>query len=589
MPTSSGQLSKEQFRDELLKRFFHPDSYFSHCFANHLQSILDEHGNSNNEYLLVGNLMDKLQASDKVLEDIQALTALTGFEGFGQRLDEGIQYLFDTDLEPEKMKLEIEGLAQSLFQDSLDVIQNEDANNDFKEFIGVQVPVSDPEISTEEENAVAEPEELPLKKADPRAPILSSADRQDIASAAETVAGGTSFRLEDSKNAFDIGEFERGLLEEGGLSKPAEESDEQTTTVAAPHVGGEHDALALTVKHLDRQVEKVLTLIDSNSQIHEQITELDGLFAGLVSPAMIYGLDAVEEVAIKARRFLTYLKTGPEFEDSLARNVLREAAQVLKAALGEDAGSPDAATIKDLCAKLGDPDKIPAESYELVDQKKTAEPVLDTLPQSQELQEEEIDLSQLKLPGEDEIVGLIGEITRQNRGGEDKGLVRETAGQEQRSEVVFAEVSEPAQTRELESYMSQANLYLSVVDQAMEILASQPGHKTALEDVELACNSLSTLSLKMNFDELAELPGLVADLVKNIAANRYSLSKEEHGLIDSAFTQFRRLSSIVETDKAEFKAVLASIQKLNSKVMADAQTRREFRNIDKFKDRRQRY
>ena len=92
MPVKPNELSIDHFRTELINRFFHSESYFLHCFGHHLQAFLDEGGNSNNnEYLLVGNLMDKLVASQNVTPEFESILALQGFAEFKERLSNGIQ------------------------------------------------------------------------------------------------------------------------------------------------------------------------------------------------------------------------------------------------------------------------------------------------------------------------------------------------------------------------------------------------------------------------------------------------------------------------------------------------------------------
>jgi len=144
MPVKPNELSIDHFRTELINRFFHSDSYFLHCFGQHLQAFLDEGGNSNdNEYLLVGNLMDKLVASQNVTPELESILALQGFEEFKERLSKGIQYLYESDLEPEKMKIEIESLAQSMFGSAVAAFQNEESNHEIKSLLGINLIPAD--------------------------------------------------------------------------------------------------------------------------------------------------------------------------------------------------------------------------------------------------------------------------------------------------------------------------------------------------------------------------------------------------------------------------------------------------------------
>ena len=137
----------------------------------------------------------------------------------------------------------------------------------------------------------------------------------------------------------------------------------------------------------------------------------------------------------------------------------------------------------------------------------------------------------------------------------------------------------------LSSYKQQAKLYFDVIEQALNLLEGQPGHKTALEDVELACNSLYGLVLKMELDSIAKTPELIAELIRNIIGNRYSLSKNEHGLLKNSLRDFRNISNVIDVERQEFKENIVSLQTLNSKISMSRSSFRKAKSIDRFKMR----
>jgi len=91
--------------------------------------------------------------------------------------------------------------------------------------------------------------------------------------------------------------------------------------------------------------------------------------------------------------------------------------------------------------------------------------------------------------------------------------------------------------------------------------------------------------MKMNLDPIAKTPELMAELIRNIIGNRYSLSKNEHSLIKNSLENFHNISSVVDAETQEFKENLVSLQALNSRIEMSRSPLREARSIDRFKTR----
>lgn len=577
MQARQNRLTEEQFREELLKRFFHPDSYFSHCFGYHLKSFLNEGGNSNNnEYLLIGNLMDKLTASENLVQELGSILVLKGFEEFSERLSKGVSYLFESDLKPEKMKIKIEGLAKSMFKGAVNAFQNEESKKELENFLGIQSIPSAPIILPEIEDT-NELEESPSEEPVLTEPEFSLEEVEDHDAASENLREKKEFFSSDkSKDAFDTTGFEVTLAEEGDSFDFSQQSSEASESTKVESL----DPLPLT-EGFDEVIEKQIQDFDGVVKSGNW-SECATILENIASSAMIYGFDAVEEIAFQSVKFIAEARKSSA-DDKLTRSRLSETADVLRKTLTKDPEKINFEEIKRLSQKLNNPRESDLSLKEQVS-KETAEPKLEKKKEKGSDSDRNLKLSEFKLPGEDEIVNLISEISDQN---EPSVQLEPVSQQEQSSQpepdVLIADNPNLEPSDEFSNYKQQAALYFSVIDQALEILAGQPGHKTALEDIELACNSLYGLVMKLNLDSLAKLPALMGDLVKNIIANRYSLSSNEHRLLKISLSDFRNLNSVIETERREFKETLVALQSLNSKVKMYDSARP--RNIEKFRER----
>lgn len=113
-------LSDQEFHHELVKRFFHPKSYFYKCLKREIQALNGSHDSANREeYELFDRMLEKIVASEDKRSLLAALEPIPGFGQFSERLNDGISYLRENELNCDKMKIEIESLAQSLIKVSI--------------------------------------------------------------------------------------------------------------------------------------------------------------------------------------------------------------------------------------------------------------------------------------------------------------------------------------------------------------------------------------------------------------------------------------------------------------------------------------
>ncbi len=570
MPVKPNELSIDHFRTELINRFFHSESYFLHCFGHHLQALLDEGGNSNkNEYLLVGNLMDKLVASQNVTSEFESILALQGFEEFKERLSNGIQYLYESDLEPEKMKIEIESLAQSMFGSAVAAFQNEESNHEIKSLLGINlIPADSVDV-------------LELQEPSSEGPGLTESEFSMEETDGMDAIPRNQFEEKDFLLPVDEGkdanpdELEVGLVEEDGSRNSAHDDVILINSEVSQKPESVDEAFHLAVGNQVNELQNKIDLLSSENHNSNSLQKCDEIFENILSSSMICGFDAVEEVAAQARRFLANLSRQSNFDGCLAISLLTETVSVLKMILENDPDNVDEQAISNLSQNLLNPNTVvPTKEDASVAPKPNKE------KNDEPVNSGHSNLDEFKLPGEDEIFSLISEISGDSP--LQQGVDMPPKSSPEPEPEISADVMQAEPEELLSSYKQQAELYFKVIEQALNLLEGQPGHKTALKDIELACKSLYELLMKMNLDSIAKTPALMSKLINSIISNRYSLSTHEHSLIKNSLQDFHDIANVVDTERREFKENLASLQSLNSKIKMSQSPLPDARTVDKF-------
>jgi len=554
MPVKPNELSIDHFRTELINRFFHSESYFLHCFGHHLQAFLDEGGNSNNnEYLLVGNLMDKLVASQNVTSEFESILALQGFEEFKERLSNGIQYLYESDLEPEKMKIEIESLAQSMFGSAVAAFQNEESNHEIKSLLGINLIPADSVDVLELQEPSSEGPGLTESEFS-----MEETDGMDAIPRNQFEEKDFLLPVDEHKDA-NPDELEVGLVEEDGSRNSAHDDVILINSEVSQEPASVGEAFHLAVGNQVNELQNKIDLLSSENHNSNSLQKCDEIFENILSSSMICGFDAVEEVAAQARRFLANLSRQSNFDGSLAISLLTETVSVLKMTLENGPENVDEQAISNLSQNLLNPNTVvPTKEDDSVAPKQNKE------KNDEPVNSGHSNLAELKLPGEDEIFSLISEISGNSP--LQQGVDMPPKSSPEPEPEISADLMQAEPEDLLSSYKQQAELYFKVIEQALNLLEGQPGHKTALKDIELACKSLYELLMKMNLDSIAKTPALMSKLINSIISNRYSLSTHEHSLIKNSLQDFHDIANVVDTERREFKENLVSLQSLNSKI-----------------------
>ncbi len=245
MPKSQSQ-SFQDFRKELIRRFFNPRSYFFLCLSTQLQDVDHIAADiSEDDYLLIGQVMQRLVDSTQPEQELAALQILTRFQDFHHTLDESLHHLYQPGLAPDEMKQIIEGLAHDFVEVLIDVLHDPVEK---KRLLGLMhmdqtlaeaAPLTDAKIMELNESVVENlddmpgllEDDLPLEEAEP-APENSAAT--EAAQGAEPSAGSVIIEEKEPSAAeqagleaadelvFDAFEDQNGRDDFAPVAEPAE-------------------------------------------------------------------------------------------------------------------------------------------------------------------------------------------------------------------------------------------------------------------------------------------------------------------------------------------------------------------------------
>ncbi|MFQ5823772.1 MAG: hypothetical protein ACE5JB_06935 [bacterium] len=591
-------LSDDEFYQELIRRFFHPNSYFYHCISHHLDRIIQSNENSNNEnYLLFGSFLDSLVTSENKVQELLRLTAIGGFHKFIENLTTGVSYLRDSDLTPEQMKIEIESLAQSMVKIALDALQHQDTREKLKEYLEYtksdlvdtstnEVNDSNSKLDDEEIIEFTEPPSEVPGNAEPELTQRSPTDLTEFNKNEEK--DFLQFMVKGKDTSIENG-IDSDLAKEGGSVDINLNS--QNYTIGRDQVDEQPESVIrvfLTeIEYQLEQLQNTFKLLRSDIRNKNHWTELRNIFENIKSTAMIYGLEGFEQIAAKAIKIISDSIHEPENSHRTSLTLLMETKNVLSHLIQGDVENLDDKIILNLIQKLKNPKESLCE-----DIKESQQSYLTELEQSNfsvENKEKSIKKNQLNnnsdfiLPGEDdeEIISLVREISKNNQKediseskttdfGDSQPLIsiNKTEKQElknEKSEPLAPKIVEPSFDDQLIAFKEEADLYFSIIEEALNTLETQADNKTALDDLELASYSLYGLTLKLNLEPLGKIPASIEGLIKNIISKKSLLSDKERILIKKAYQHFRSLTRIEETEKRQYKELLSSLQALNSR------------------------
>jgi len=509
-----------------------------HCINHEIEALVDGLESDDDDYLLLGHLMDRLVHSEDKFKELEELGAIPGFSEFRENLIAGVKYLRSADLDSERMKIEIEKLAQSMFTSSLDALQNHETKSELRRILGISVP--------------QEEQQSDLKMDEPsfEEPVLSEPDI-NLDSHFDVQPSMDEMDLTD-ENGLDTdvkkvgGYQEDSVTEEGGSSKIVDTSESEARISREPASlvhAFEVDAESQLV-----QLKKHLQALNHEPDAPEHWQESDALFDAIIAGAMIYGFDGFEQLSAKARRLISQCSHEPPFDLLDAVAVLEETVDFLWENIKTDPEKTDANAVRHLSQKLSSPPKRPHLEV-------TAD---------EELKKNESDDAEFKLPGEDdeEILQLLKEISRDEKGTSTSAPIR---------------IEPEAIDVDFAAFQEQAKLYYIIIEEALTVIERNREDAQAFEDLEIAASSLSDLVFKMKLEQIREFPDLLLSVAQNSLSTSYLLSDADHQLLLEAFEQFRLLRNSNDTHEEDFIKVLELMKGLNSKIQLFLHNQDDFR------------
>ncbi|MFQ5771841.1 MAG: hypothetical protein ACE5HX_15005, partial [bacterium] len=529
--------------------------------------------------------------------------------------------------EPTLSPAEIERLAQALFKIGVKALFVEETKNELEKILNQQTPQANikpahkpQEIITDNrlkdnlneqteqvtENIhdeivfeITEPSSEETGKAEPELGLEWSSELPDNNQEEKDFLLTT----DEGKDALFEGGCEIGLTEEGGSVEITSTNhsnrnrlNEQPSSVIAVFLD--------EIKNQIVQLQKSTNLLTQDFKDREQWQCCEKIFNQIAANAMIYGFEAFEQIALKAREYITTVLNKLDDISQSAVASLSETKRVLSSILEGDLDNVDDKMIAELLKKLLKSKRELSEiKLKSVDNghgnsKNDSEqeaPDEDNLNQTQNnnlnLDDPNFEIFNFKLPGEDdeEIMNLVSEISNSESRDKSKApiAVKSNVSDAIESRNVNAnpaidneesangepKVVTPDSEEPVNLFKKQAEMHYNIIEAALNKLQTEPGEKTALEDLELASNSLYGLTLKLNLEYLSKIPATIEEFIGKIITTKSALAENEYQIIKNVYQQFRDFNCL-DAQSRECQELRALIHKLNwarlEKMQSDA-------------------
>jgi len=381
------------------------------------------------------------------------------------------------------------------------------------------------------------------------------------------------------------------------------------------------------VAHLN-DLRVILNSLSSDSVADKLWQACDVVLQGVAEDAMIYGLEGFEQIATKSRKLIQNTECTDERYTQYVISLLHECCDVLQALADSDIECHDSTVILKLSDKLRNPEQYmppacnapeaetdeiglpeqdeleaPNDSASDVPEALAAELILppeesdasiDTA-EVPDLDDPELDLLEIKLPGEEdeELKALIKEVSQDRSAGGDENTSEgeQSELQLESNNVSVAplpnldafsiheefpgEFSDRNLNDPFEAFQLQGELYFNVYDDAIESLEQTPDDKSAVEDLELACESLHSLAGKLSLDELSCFPEIALDIARNILETDFALSEVDLQLLRETFNSYRNIKTIEDLKSNTYERLLGQVKELNKIITTNSQNNGE--------------
>ncbi len=155
--SSTAIQNQDEFKDELVKRFFHPQSYFFLCLSTQLQDISAVACDvSEDDYLIIGQVMQHFVEAENPRKELARFAVIERYRDFLTSIDEVIDQLRRPGLQTEDMKKLIESAANDFVEVLVDIIHDEQSRAELLRLAGVELPRAQEPTPLPEEPAHSE-------------------------------------------------------------------------------------------------------------------------------------------------------------------------------------------------------------------------------------------------------------------------------------------------------------------------------------------------------------------------------------------------------------------------------------------------
>ena len=260
-----------------------------------------------------------------------------------------------------------------------------------------------------------------------------------------------------------------------------------------------------------------------------------------------------------------------ETSEEIPADLWEQALEAFPQQTCEENPDPDAPVIPG-----GDPAELPGDALTTFDEAK-GESLDEELEIPLEHEPQELNRSAVKLPGEDdeELLSLIKEVSREQEGLKSKQNESKTAesgidingGEDEETFDIPTPVPYPVSLAdELSGFKEEGKLHFDLIDDALADLEDSAENQSALDDLELAADSLEKLAYKLDFEPLAEYPAEVHALVRDALEQKFVFSQVDLELLRQSFFIYREIRSEVQTKDSDLANMLTMIKGLRSRI-----------------------
>jgi hypothetical protein len=559
-------LSEEEFQSELVKRFFHPKSFFFRCINHELESMLAGKADSvGDHYLIMGSLLDKLVATETKGEFLLALSKVAGFTEYFRELNDGVRQLRESELDAERMKIKIEGLAQKFFQTAMAALNEASSSSHIKRLLGLDTVDMPLNLTLDEvaSDIILEPPLISQSEAEPELTLdeLPGLMEEDTDVLLDFGAG---------MEAGSEGGCEPEFSDEGGSKNVSSEPAAPAGICNQPA-----SVVGAFQLHLRGKLDELQSALSGDAELIATWSNCEKIFDDLAAISMIGGFEAFELIANKCRKVVAVVKNNLVEFATPGSNLLLVVHGELISLLAADIDHPDDRIVKQLSQRLHHPQQA-LNDMKSVSRKSDSDDSDHGANENDDPNSESEtrlqSISSFILPGEDDddLMQLIREISDGERA--PKPVSDEPVESENSHELenIFADIAALEKgasnqfAGDFKSFKQQAKPHFTCIGQALDMLRVQPASSRALEDLQAASNSLLGLSLNLNLLPLSYYPASVESLVRNIRSANAPLSENERFLIEDLYKNVFNLTRLDEIQARENRELLNLIQNLNS-------------------------